>query len=138
MKYPNPTKILTVNWEADEFWLPRIINLIAYLSKKVLIKNNLTFDFALDGNEAIEKAQTTQYSLILMDIEMPILDGFEATIAIRNTENINQFTPIIALTASALSSIKENALHVGMNGFLSKPFTPDQLNELLNEFVCAK
>lgn len=106
--------------------------------EKVLIKNNLTFDFALDGNEAIEKAQTTQYSLILMDIEMPILDGFEATIAIRNTENINQFTPIIALTASALSSIKENALHVGMNGFLSKPFTPDQLNELLNEFVCAK
>ncbi len=104
--------------------------------EKVLLKNNVPFEFALDGNEAIEKAQSTQYSLILMDIEMPILDGFEATIAIRNTENYNQHTPIIALTASALSSIKEHALHVGMNGFLSKPFTPDQLNDVLKAFVC--
>jgi CheY-like chemotaxis protein len=59
-----------------------------------------------------------------MDIQMPIMDGYEATIKITNTENPNKNTPIVALTASALVTQKDKALECGMSDYLSKPFTP--------------
>jgi PAS domain S-box-containing protein len=97
----------------------------------LLEKWKIKYDFAINGKEAIPLIQKTKYDLILMDIQMPIMDGYETTLTIRNTHNINQNTTIIALTASAMNSQKSHAFDVGMNDYLSKPFTPTQLLEKL-------
>lgn len=99
--------------------------------KGLFQKWNIAFNIAENGSEALKKAQEQNFDLLLMDLEMPIMDGYNAAIAIRNTENINTNTPIVALTASALLDQKHKALEAGMNGFLTKPFSPQQLKELL-------
>ena len=68
-----------------------------------------------------------------MDIFMPILDGFEATENIRNTENPNKNTPIYALTSTAVVQHKKRAHQAGMNGFISKPFHPNEIKQVLVE-----
>ena len=97
----------------------------------------INFDFAVDGLEGIEKAKQKGYDLIVMDIRMPRMNGYDATIAIRNQTNINQQTPIIALTASAMESEKYKALDIGMNEFLTKPFAPEQLKMVLCDYLPA-
>lgn len=69
-----------------------------------------------------------------MDLQMPIMDGIEAAKIIRNTENLNKETVIVALTASALSDHRNQALDVGMNDFVTKPFTPDELLKVFNKY----
>lgn len=92
----------------------------------------LKYEIAIDGEEAIEKCSTQKFDIILMDIQMPKKDGIQATLAIRNLENPNKNSIIIALTASALESQKTIALDAGMNDFLTKPFTPEGLfNKIL-------
>lgn len=98
---------------------------------KLLEKKNIQFEVAVDGLEAIRMAQQKKYDLILMDIQMPNMNGYEATLAIRNTQNHNKETPVIALTASAMLDQKNKAYQVGMNDYISKPFTPIQLFEKL-------
>ena len=101
--------------------------------KKILEKNNINFEFANDGQETVNKCKAKKYDLIFMDIQMPVMDGLEASAIIRKSENINQETCIIALTASALREDKHNALDAGMNGFLTKPFTPATLLEAMKK-----
>lgn len=101
----------------------------------LLEKWQVNLDVAFDGLEAFQKAQEKKYDLILMDIQMPILDGYEATIKIINTQNPNNNTPIIALTASALKAQRDKALECGMVDYLSKPFTPVQLKEILHKYA---
>jgi signal transduction histidine kinase/CheY-like chemotaxis protein len=101
----------------------------------LLDKWGILYDVAINGKEGFEMAQLHPYSLIFMDIQMPIMDGYEAAIAIRSTVNPNQETPILALTASAMLSRKDKAFQVGMNGYVSKPFTPEQLLETLAQFI---
>ena len=101
----------------------------------LLKKWEIRYQLAHDGTEAVEKAKTTKFDLILMDISMPIMDGYEATILIRNHRNPNQDTPIVALTASALMSQKNKSISVGMNDFLTKPFNPNQLQALLEKYT---
>lgn len=84
--------------------------------------------FASDGEQAVLEAGKEKYDVILMDMQMPIMNGYEATQQIRNAkENPNAKTPILALTASALLDEREKALAAGMDDHLTKPFTPDQL-----------
>lgn len=104
-----------------------------YISS-LLKKWNIPYDIAFNGREGFERATAQKYDLIFMDIQMPEMDGYEATIAIRNSANLNQHTPIIALTASALTSEKDVAFNAGMNDFLTKPFKPAQLYEKLQEY----
>ncbi|MFC0183827.1 response regulator [Pseudarcicella hirudinis] len=87
-----------------------------------------------DGKMALEKIQEERFDIILMDIQMPHMNGYETTIAIRSTQNPNQHIPIIALTASAMLDQKNKALEIGMNDFLTKPFNPGQLHDLLERF----
>jgi PAS domain S-box-containing protein len=102
---------------------------------KILEKWGLCLKQAGDGLEAIEMVKKYHFDLILMDVQMPHLDGYEATIQIRNTINLNKNTPIIALTASALDSRRKKAVEVGMNGMLSKPFTPKELKDIINQYL---
>jgi PAS domain S-box-containing protein len=98
----------------------------------------ISYDVAMNGKEALLLVQNRKYDLILMDIQMPIMDGYEATVAIRQTSNLNQHTPIVALTASAMNSQKNQAFEAGMNDFLSKPFTPTQLVEKLQKYPATE
>lgn len=93
--------------------------------KHSLQKLGATADIAGDGTEAIEKIKTSAYDLVLMDIQMPIMDGYEATRFIRNQLKCN--IPIIAMTAFALKGEDEKCFEMGMNGYVSKPFTLDSL-----------
>jgi CheY-like chemotaxis protein len=86
---------------------------------------------AHNGKEGVEMAMEEKFDVIIMDVQMPVMDGYEATIAIRNQTNPNQQTSIIALTASALVSEKNKAFDVGMTDYISKPFKPDTLVEKL-------
>jgi signal transduction histidine kinase/HPt (histidine-containing phosphotransfer) domain-containing protein/ActR/RegA family two-component response regulator len=101
----------------------------------LLRKWELEYDIALNGKEATEFAAAHPYSLILMDIQMPIMDGNEATLVIRNTQNPNTNVPIIALTASALLDRKARAAATGMTDFVTKPFNPTQLLEKLHQYL---
>src|SRR6056297_2841955 len=87
---------------------------------------------AKDGKEAYHQYRKHAPDLILMDIIMPELDGYQATIMIRNRD---QQTPIVAMTAKALKEDKEACLSAGMNDFISKPVSLDQLKETLKRFL---
>lgn len=104
---------------------------IVILSIQKLVKN---IDIANNGKEALDKFGTSKYDIILMDIQMPVMDGIIATKKIREIESsTNQHTPIVAITANALAGDKENCLAAGMNDYLSKPFQPDVLiNKMKN------
>ncbi len=96
-------------------------------------------DLALNGLEVLELHQKNQYNLILMDIQMPEMDGLEATIAIRNKEMSGELparVTIVAVTANAMKEDKEVCLDSGMDGYITKPFKSDEIvNLLLNLFV---
>lgn len=95
----------------------------------MLRKLGIDYDLAENGEEAIAKAREKNYSLILMDLSMPVMDGFEATVGIRtNFPEPACNVPILALTAASFSEINQKIYSSGMNGYLSKPI---KINELL-------
>lgn len=89
---------------------------------------------AINGKEGVEMYQETNPDLILMDIQMPIMSGYEATIAIRQLERENH-TPIIALTAGTVKGEKEKCLQMGMDDYLSKPIVGEVLMEILKKYL---
>lgn len=109
------------------------------IAATVLEEMGLLVDTADDGSIAVQKirnASLGQYDLILMDIQMPIMDGYEATKQIRRLPNeALAHIPIIAITANAFSSDQEKAIACGMNGYLTKPLDIPKMTEVLNEFL---
>jgi CheY-like chemotaxis protein len=91
---------------------------------------------AEDGAAAVEAVSSGLFDLVLMDIQMPRMDGYEATRKIREVLGLSQDRlPIIALTASAVVEQRQKALDAGMNAFISKPFVPQELRELLGRHL---
>jgi signal transduction histidine kinase/CheY-like chemotaxis protein len=107
---------------------------IKMITKKWL---NTTVDFANNGEEGVKKLTENHYDIILMDLQMPIMDGYEATIAIRNGEagENKKSIPIIALTADVMESTKSRVIEIGMNKYLSKPVDKDLLFEIIKLLV---
>jgi PAS domain S-box-containing protein len=103
----------------------------------LLRKLGLHADAVDDGIKAIESLKTDPYDLVLMDVEMPELDGLEATRIIRdpNSDVRNHQVPIIAMTAAAMEGDRERCLEAGMNGYISKPVSPYDLVEALNNWL---
>ncbi|MFZ5957066.1 response regulator [Pseudomonas knackmussii] len=103
----------------------------------MLGKLNLQPDTASNGEEALAAMKATQYDLVLMDCEMPVLDGFSATERLRAWEASEHrpHTPVVALTAHILSEHKERARLVGMDGHMAKPVELSQLRELVAHWV---
>jgi CheY-like chemotaxis protein len=100
-----------------------------FVAAKFLEKWKIATDFAENGIEAVKKVQEKYYDLILMDLQMPDMDGYEATTIIRNLPGKHyKNIPIVALTASAMLGMKDKVISVGMNDFISKPFNPDELH----------
>lgn len=106
--------------------------------KRVFEKWNLDYEMAFNGKEALDKSYDKKYDLILMDIQMPEMDGIESAKFIRKSRNLNHETIIIALTASALTQHRSLAIDAGMNDFITKPFTPNQLLVAFSKFFSAK
>ncbi|MEW4452951.1 ATP-binding protein [Bremerella sp. JC817] len=95
-----------------------------------------TCEVASTGREALERYQEGKFDLVLMDLEMPEMDGSQATNAIRQWEQENgRRTPIVAMTAHALSGAREQCLAAGMDDYLSKPIQPDRIKQLLDEIA---
>ncbi|MEZ5583621.1 MAG: response regulator, partial [Candidatus Competibacteraceae bacterium] len=99
-------------------------------------------DIVANGSKAVEAAKQHRYDLILMDVQMPELDGYQATAVIRNQENEagtvgTAPVPIIAVTANALAGSQEECLAAGMNDYISKPFRQSQLAALLQRWLSA-
>jgi len=95
-------------------------------AKSILKKWHCYIDVAENGLVAIEKVKSAHFDVVLMDVQMPVMDGYEATRAIRMLEPSAKI-PIIALTANATPRDIEKCLESGMNDYLPKPFTPDDL-----------
>ena len=96
----------------------------------------LGYEMVTNGADVLEILQKQSFDLILMDCQMPIMDGFQATVAIRQQEQFSaQHIPIVALTANAVSGDRERCLACGMDDYLSKPFTQEQLGNLLAQWL---
>jgi CheY-like chemotaxis protein len=99
---------------------------------------NLEFDVDVVGNgiEAIKALETKSYDLVLMDIQMPEMNGVEATKIIRNPESkvLNKDIPVIALTAHAMKGDREKFFEIGMNDYISKPISLKAVRELLDKW----
>ncbi len=106
---------------------------IVILSLKKLVKN---IDVAVNGKEALDKFGTSKYDIILMDIQMPIMNGYMAAKKIRELEaSTNTHTPIIAITANALLGDKEECLAAGMDDYISKPFQIEVLIQKMRNLL---
>lgn len=91
------------------------------------------YEEAVDGVDAVEKIEAKKYDLVLMDIQMPRMDGVAATKAIRKLDGPAAETPIIAVTANAMAGDREAYLEAGMNGYVSKPVKPDGLRQAIED-----
>jgi CheY-like chemotaxis protein len=105
---------------------------------QMLVKYNLSasgadIDICETGTQAISRLHQKSYDVILMDIHMPEMDGYQATAIIRNEMKLQ--TPILAMTALAIDSEVEKCMNVGMNGSVPKPFTMESLTAALAKFV---
>lgn len=92
-------------------------------------------DMASTGREAVAAAAAYDYDLILMDCEMPDMDGFEATREIRRREEGGRRTPILAMTASIQSSDRRKCIEAGMDGDVAKPIRPEELRDVLARWL---
>ncbi len=91
---------------------------------------------AINGKNAVERYVEYSPDIILMDVQMPIMGGIEATIEIRKLDmKVGKHTPIKALTANSITEEREKCLNVGMDEFLSKPIATHKLAEFLNYFL---
>ena len=112
------------------------------LNQKVVIftlkKQSYDITAVTNGDDAIDKIKNNIYNLILMDIMLPGMNGIEITVEIRKLEKenkINNPVPIIALTANTLDNERDKCLEAGMNEYLSKPFTTEELVNKIEKFI---
>ncbi len=102
--------------------------------KEILIREGFHVSLASDGQQAVSMATSGKYDLILMDVQMPQLNGYEATRLIRKYPELSK-VPIIALTAHAIKGIREGCLEAGMNDYISKPIELQALTKILHQWV---
>jgi CheY-like chemotaxis protein len=107
------------------------------LALRLLEKFGFRAEAVANGLEAVKALEMIPYDLVLMDVQMPEMDGLEASRIIRNSDTkiLNRQVPIIALTAHALKGDREICLEAGMNDYLPKPIEPNKLFELLNKYL---
>ncbi|MES2396210.1 MAG: PAS domain S-box protein [Bacteroidota bacterium] len=106
------------------------------LAGKILTKFGFDFEIAENGKIGLEKLKQGKFDLVLMDLQMPEMDGYQATIAIRNELKLQ--IPIIAMTAHSLVGEKEKCIEIGMNDYVGKPFTQEDLYNKISSNLIKK
>jgi signal transduction histidine kinase len=126
------TKKTTYTFEGKKVLLvdDNLINIM--VGKQILEKSKLKVEVANDGLVAVNKVKEQDFDIVLMDIQMPIMDGYTATKEIRK---FNKNLPVIALSANVFMEIKDKIEDCGMNGFIFKPFTPEDLLHQVENFT---
>ncbi|MCK4664375.1 MAG: tetratricopeptide repeat protein [Bacteroidales bacterium] len=133
IKVKSPEKINILLAEDNE---PSIILTIDTLK---LYNENIKIDVAKNGKQAIEKAEKNNYDLIIMDVQMPEMDGYDATDYIReNFKQPKNTIPILGMSAYAFKEEKEKCLNIGMNDYITKPFVPEKLFEKIEKLTGLK
>ena len=106
------------------------------LAVRLLEKRGHHVQVAGDGREALEELKTADFDLVLMDVQMPVMGGFEATAAVREMEKATgRHIPIVALTAHAMTGDRELCLAVGMDGYVAKPIHTEELLEQIEVLI---
>ena len=109
------------------------------LAVRLLEKRGYSVMVTGNGAEAFEAFEKHQFDVVLMDIQMPVMDGFEATAAIRAKENLTGgHIPIIAMTAHALKGDQERCISAGMDGYVSKPIRTSELFSVIEAMLPEK
>lgn len=136
-----PEKKPAISTAVETIGTPRVLiaedNMVnVMLMKKLFSKWNIVPTIAENGERAIEMVQYGNFDIILMDLQMPVLNGFDAAVEIRKLPDPKKANiPIIALTASALFDIRERVFGSGMNDYVSKPFKPDELRAKMQSLL---
>jgi CheY-like chemotaxis protein len=106
------------------------------VASRLLEKRGHRVVVAVNGREALKALEEKSYDLVLMDVQMPEIDGLEATAKIREMEKLTaRHQLVVALTAHAMKGDVERCLSAGMDGYLSKPIRPQELDDLLDKYV---
>jgi len=105
-----------------------------FIAKQFLEGWDLSVGVTHDGIEAINELFSNQYNLVLMDLQMPNMDGYEASRTIRKYDQFKDL-PIVALTASVLVELENKVLDAGMDDYLVKPFEPDDLHQIISKHL---
>jgi len=105
------------------------------VAEGVLGELGFSADLVANGLEALAALEATTYAAVLMDCQMPVMDGYDTTAAIRRREGAGRHTPILAMTASAVEGDRERCLASGMDDYLSKPVRPDHVRAALDRWV---
>ena len=109
------------------------------LATRLLEKRGHSVVVAKNGREALEAIRNAEYDLVLMDVQMPEMDGIEATAALRAAEReTGRHLPVIAMTALVMKGDRERCLACGMDGYLPKPIRSQELDEVLDKYVAGK
>jgi signal transduction histidine kinase/CheY-like chemotaxis protein len=106
------------------------------VAQSLLNKLGCQADMVVNGREAVQALERIDYDIVLMDCQMPEMDGFEATAVIRDPSSkvLNHQVPVIAMTANAMQGDREQCINAGMDDYLSKPMTKDKLSEILKKW----
>ena len=107
----------------------------AMLATKVLTIKGFTLLHVINGEQAVEAVQKQHFDVVLMDIQMPVMNGVNATMAIRKLKGEESTIPIIAMTAHSINGEMQNCYNVGMNGYVAKPFKADDLFNTIIEVI---
>jgi len=105
------------------------------VARRLLERMGHDVDVASDGGEAVAAAKSTAFDLILMDYQMPVMDGYEATVAIRELPGEVARTPIVAMTAKTMKGDREMCLAAGMDDYIAKPVSPKVLQKVVEHWL---
>lgn len=109
------------------------------MASRILEKSGFVVSVASNGREAVDIYRKEAFDLILMDVDMPVMDGLEATQAIRRLEkDAASRVPIIAMTGHAMKDDREKCMEAGMDGYISKPVDPRRLVEIISGLVSCE
>ena len=107
------------------------------VAQGLLKKFGVKVELAANGEEALTSLESLPFDLVLMDCQMPVMDGYEATQKIRDSQSkvLNRDIPIVAMTANTMEGDRDKCLAIGMNDFIPKPITPNKVQEILYRWL---